>query len=259
MKRGMKYFLTKFPVLLISILLIIIINRVAPLPNTWWWFPAVLIVALAVNSINNTYQIIARYVKKDWSVQILYLLFGEIMLFFFLIIMNINRPIQLLVYVPLFWIASGLMRICIDATTFVYKAKEKEVLNFFKNFAKVRISFFFILLFLGLMFYYDGKENIIEIIVAIPLFSIWLLGTPIAISHPVLRYIIFEDKTKIEIRIRKALHKKELTTNNLFKSLNIEDFKEFENVLNNLKSRRVIEHIKRRWKLRLLIKKSRSK
>ena len=43
----------------------------------------------------------------------------------------------------------------------------------------------------------------------------WLLK----ISHPVLKYIIFEDKTKLEIKIRQALYNKELTTKNLFKIL----------------------------------------
>jgi len=248
MKRGIRYYSNKFFILLISLGLIIINNIIAPLPNSWWYLPAIIIVILAIDSINNTYKIFIRYIKKDFSIEIINLISAEIFFFFVLILININYSILILIYVPLFWIASGLMRICLDATTFIYDADEREVFIFFKNFGRVRIASFFILAFLGLFLYYS-KENFIGMAIFIPIYSIWLLGIPIPISHPVLRYLLLEEQTKIEIKIRRILYKKELTTKDLFKSTKTEDIEEFRKVIKNLEKRKIIKHVNRRWSL----------
>ena len=123
----------------ISVLFIILLNYILPLPNPLWYIPIFFLLNLSIDSIKDNLFITFKYIIKDKTHKVLFFIFAEILLSLFIIYLDIRIWIHLAAYCSIFWFISGLMRTCIESTKFVYESNEMEVLDYYRKFGIIRL------------------------------------------------------------------------------------------------------------------------
>jgi len=109
---------------LLSLVFVIILEYLFPLPNPVWFIPIFLLVGLATDSIKDKFYITCIYLKKEKSKKIFLFILAEFLLTIFIIFLDFKIWILIALYCSIFWLISGLMRTCIEATKYLYKSGE---------------------------------------------------------------------------------------------------------------------------------------
>lgn len=206
-----------------------------------------LLVGYTINCIVDAWPIIFKYLKKDFSIEILHLFLYELILAFILITSSVTlkQRTYFMIYLPIFWFSSGLMRVIIEATKFQFEENLNNVEDFYKKFAMVRLTFFFMMAYLYIITY---PEEYINLLIAfIIIYSIILLFY----RHPVFIYLLNDDRLELEIKIIRTLYEEKANFKRLLNLSRLNNREYLLKILRNLKWRGIIKKENKNWKLNL--------
>jgi hypothetical protein len=232
----------------ISVLFIILLNYILPLPNPLWYLPIFFLLNLSIDSIKDNLFITFKYIIKDKTHKVLFFIFAEILLSLFIIYLDIRIWIHLAVYCSIFWFFSGLMRTCIESTKFVYESNEMEVLDYYRKFGIIRLISLIIGPVLVLALFSNNTIGLTFFFLLFIFLNPITLWSVVFGMRPIFSYLLYKEKTLLEIRIMKILFRKYSTFNFLMKKTKSEE-NELLITLENLIRRNLIERYKRGYRL----------
>ena len=199
----------------------------------------IFLMALALDKISDSSIEIFHFIKKEFNIRVLIGILFELSLTFILLLPTKN-PLVSTLYLSIFWLSSGLMRVCIENTTLIYKAGKDRVLNFIKNFSIIRLTYYTSLAFFLFMETNSLIASSIFLIIMIIFYGF---------SHrfnilPLFKFITQNSDFEKEIDILRIIYNESMSLEKIAKRM-----KDVRKYLNNLINQKRIEFTEGKYRI----------
>jgi len=229
------------------------INILFPLPNQWVLLPLFALVSISSDRFATQAVQVAKYLKRDFNRAVLGGLILTGTLTWVTALAVPSTAALLIAYTSLFWAMSGSLRTTFEATSFLFREDVRSGLDLFRAFAVTRLTYFAVTPLMALASVDVASPEAISlvalwIVLMLPQFVTLPFAIPLSTNRPIVYYLMRDRRVEAEIQVMKKLETGPLSERQLAFRMQM-PVEELRPVLQDLQSRYILVHDRRRWDL----------